>query len=174
MKKFKEKIVKVKKNIEQIFFECYQNIKFHREWKPFFVVVKEIERLRNDLEILFLRWRKKKEKKWLSNFIYKRSKTIKNILKKENIYMWCWCVCVFQLGRLLNQEEYQKKIVPCVVKLFAFNDRATRIRLLQQLEHFISHLHSNTVNDQIFPQVAHGFIDTNSTIREQTVKVSKN
>ncbi|KAK6638702.1 hypothetical protein RUM43_006969 [Polyplax serrata] len=77
---------------------------------------------------------------------------------------------MFKLGRLLNETDYQKKIVPCVVKLFASNDRATRIRLLQQLEHFIGHLHSNTVNDQIFPQVAHGFMDTNPTIREQTVK----
>lgn len=69
------------------------------------------------------------------------------------------------------------------------------MRLLQQLELFIGelisftkmiccqdvetftpifvtgHLQSSTVNDQIFPQVAHGFMDTNPTIREQTVKV---
>ncbi|CAH1112214.1 unnamed protein product [Psylliodes chrysocephalus] len=77
---------------------------------------------------------------------------------------------MFKLGRLLDEAEYQKKIVPCVVKLFGSNDRATRSRLLQQLEHFIGHLQSSTVNDQIFPQVAHGFMDTNPTIREQTVK----
>lgn len=76
-----------------------------------------------------------------------------------------------QLGRLLGEADYQKKIVPCVVKLFGSNDRATRSRLLQQLEHFIGHLQAATVNDQIFPQVAHGFMDTNPTIREQTVKV---
>jgi hypothetical protein len=35
------------------------------------------------------------------------------------------------------------------------------------------HLQAATVNDQIFPQVAHGFMDTNPTIREQTVKVRK-
>jgi len=35
------------------------------------------------------------------------------------------------------------------------------------------HLQAATVNDQIFPQVAHGFVDTNPTIREQTVKVSE-
>lgn len=34
------------------------------------------------------------------------------------------------------------------------------------------HLQSNVVNDQIFPQIANGFMDTNPTIREQTVKVS--
>ncbi|CAH0550341.1 unnamed protein product [Brassicogethes aeneus] len=77
---------------------------------------------------------------------------------------------MFKLGRLLDEAEYQKKIVPCVVKLFSSNDRATRSRLLQQLEYFIGHLQSGTVNDQIFPQVAHGFMDTNPTIREQTVK----
>ncbi|KAF7266767.1 N-terminal kinase-like protein yata [Rhynchophorus ferrugineus] len=77
---------------------------------------------------------------------------------------------MFKLGRLLDEGEYQKKIVPCVVKLFGSNDRATRSRLLQQLEHFIGHLQAGTVNDQIFPQIAHGFMDTNPTIREQTVK----
>lgn len=77
---------------------------------------------------------------------------------------------MFKLGRLLEEAEYQKKIVPCVIKLFGSNDRATRSRLLQQLEHFIGHLQAATVNDQIFPQIAHGFMDTNPTIREQTVK----
>lgn len=71
----------------------------------------------------------------------------------------------------MDEVEYQKKIVPCVVKLFSSNDRATRSRLLQQLEHFIGHLQASTINDQIFPQIAHGFMDTNPTIREQTVKV---
>lgn len=78
----------------------------------------------------------------------------------------------FQLGRLLDEVDYQKKIVPCVVKLFSSNDRVTRSRLLQQLEFFIGHLQAGTVNEQIFPQIAHGFMDTNPTIREQTVKVS--
>ncbi|XP_071453911.1 N-terminal kinase-like protein isoform X2 [Hetaerina americana] len=77
---------------------------------------------------------------------------------------------MFKLGRLLDEAEYQKRIVPCVVKLFCSNDRATRIRLLQQLENFINHLQASTVNDQIFPQIALGFMDTNATIREQTVK----
>lgn len=77
---------------------------------------------------------------------------------------------MFKLGRLLDEAEYQRKIVPCVVKLFSSNDRATRSRLLQQLEYFIGHLQAGTVNDQIFPQIAHGFMDTNPTIREQTVK----
>lgn len=55
--------------------------------------------------------------------------------------------CIFnsfvllQLGNLLDESEYQKKIVPCVVKLFSCNDRATRSKLLQQMEHYIGLLH---------------------------------
>lgn len=77
---------------------------------------------------------------------------------------------LFKLGRLLDEVDYQKRIVPCVVKLFASTDRVTRSRLLQQLELFVHHLTPAVINDQIFPQVAHGFLDTNGTIREQTVK----
>lgn len=40
---------------------------------------------------------------------------------------------LFKLGGLLKGEQYQKKIVPCVVKLFSSTDRATRLNLLQQV-----------------------------------------
>ncbi|XP_057337334.1 N-terminal kinase-like protein [Microplitis mediator] len=77
---------------------------------------------------------------------------------------------LLQLGNQLPDAEYQKRVVPCVVKLFASNDRATRLRLLQQLDRFVSHLQPATVNDAIFPQVARGFLDTNPAVREQTIK----
>jgi len=60
--------------------------------------------------------------------------------------------------------------VPCVVKLFGSTDRATRVRLLQQLENIADHLLPNTVNEKIFPNIISGFMDTNPTVREQTVK----
>ncbi|XP_012275929.1 N-terminal kinase-like protein isoform X2 [Orussus abietinus] len=77
---------------------------------------------------------------------------------------------LLQLGRQLPDAEYQKRVVPCVVKLFASNDRATRLRLLQQLDRFVNHLQPATVNEAIFPQVARGFLDTNPAVREQTIK----
>ncbi|XP_024942016.1 N-terminal kinase-like protein isoform X2 [Cephus cinctus] len=77
---------------------------------------------------------------------------------------------LLQLGRQLPDAEYQKRVVPCVVKLFASNDRATRLRLLQQLDRFVNHLQPTTVNEAIFPQVAKGFLDTNPAVREQTIK----
>ncbi|KAL5463579.1 hypothetical protein EMCRGX_G032488 [Ephydatia muelleri] len=77
---------------------------------------------------------------------------------------------LFKLGQLLDSVEYQKRIVPCVVKLFSSPDRSTRLNLLQQLDQFIHHLQPATVNDQIFPNLVTGFTDTAPAIREQTVK----
>lgn len=77
---------------------------------------------------------------------------------------------LFKIGRMLDADEYQKKIVPCVVKLFSSKDRATRARLLQQVDQFMDHLSPEVVNQEVFPHVVQGFSDTNPTIREQTVK----
>ncbi|KAM8815059.1 N-terminal kinase-like protein isoform 3-T3 [Rhynchonycteris naso] len=77
---------------------------------------------------------------------------------------------LFKVGKFLSAEEYQQKIIPVLVKMFSSTDRAMRIRLLQQMEHFIQYLDEPTVNTQIFPHVVHGFLDTNPAIREQTVK----
>lgn len=77
---------------------------------------------------------------------------------------------LLQLSCQLPDAEYQKKIVPCIVKLFASNHRATRLRLLQQLDRFVNHLQPATVNGAIFPQIARGFLDTNPAIREQAIK----
>lgn len=40
------------------------------------------------------------------------------------------------------------------------------------MESFITYLQPNVVNEQIFVHVSQGFVDSNPTIREQTVKVS--
>ena len=40
---------------------------------------------------------------------------------------------LFKLGSLLEEGDYQKRIVPCVVKMFSSTDRATRLNLLKQV-----------------------------------------
>lgn len=77
---------------------------------------------------------------------------------------------IFKIGKMLTDDEYQSKLVPCIIKLFACKDRATRSKLLQQLDSYIDYLAPNVINDQIFPQVVQGFLDSNFTIREQTMK----
>ena len=52
---------------------------------------------------------------------------------------------VFKIGKLLPTEDYQERIVPCLVKLFESSDRNARYKLLCQLENFVEHL-SNKVS----------------------------
>ena len=46
---------------------------------------------------------------------------------------------LLKVGKLLDEVEYQRKIVPCIVRSFGSNDRATRLNLLQQVHLIIVH-----------------------------------
>ena len=76
---------------------------------------------------------------------------------------------VFKIGKDLDTADYQAKIVPCVVKLFSSNDRNARFKLLSQVENFVEHLSNKIVNDQVFPKIESGFLDSEPLIREKTV-----
>lgn len=76
---------------------------------------------------------------------------------------------MFKIGKTLAAERYEKEIVPVIVKLFTFKDRVTRSKLLQNVEYYIEHLKPKTVNE-IYLNISQGFLDSNPTIREQTVK----
>jgi len=76
---------------------------------------------------------------------------------------------VFKIGKTLESKEYQEKVVPCLVKLFSSNDRNARFKLLSQIENFVEHLSDKVVNDQVFPKIESGFLDSEPLIREKTV-----
>eukprot|EP01147_Barroeca_monosierra_P009081 gene9082-10353_t len=96
---------------------------------------------------------------------------------------------MLKIGKMLDSNEYQARIVPSLVKLFSSPDRATRISLLKKLPDFIEYLSINdkhlsasrflllkimvlclVVSNDIFPHVANGFSDTVPALREETVK----
>ncbi|MCP9259363.1 N-terminal kinase-like protein [Dirofilaria immitis] len=77
---------------------------------------------------------------------------------------------LFRLGRLLDEDEYQLRIVPCLCKLFSSPDRVTRVKLLERIDEFAPHLTPQIVNERIYRDVASGFMDTNPAVRESTVK----
>ncbi|KAE9413735.1 hypothetical protein Angca_003663 [Angiostrongylus cantonensis] len=77
---------------------------------------------------------------------------------------------LFRLGKLLDEAEYQKRIVPCLIKLFGSPDRTTRVKLLERIDEFAPHLSSQIVNEKIFSNLASGFLDTSPAVRESTVK----
>ena len=57
---------------------------------------------------------------------------------------------VFKIGKHLPTEDYQTKIVPCIVKLFSSSDRNARFKLLTQIEHFVEHLSSKIGKYRVF------------------------
>ncbi|GMS79591.1 hypothetical protein PENTCL1PPCAC_1766 [Pristionchus entomophagus] len=77
---------------------------------------------------------------------------------------------MFKLGRLLSEEEYQRRIVPCLVKLFGSPDRTTRVKLLEKIDDFAPHLTPAIVNEKIYGNLSQGFVDSSPAVRESTVK----
>ncbi|KMZ62159.1 Protein kinase [Zostera marina] len=79
-------------------------------------------------------------------------------------------VALLKMGSWLSAEEFSVKVLPTIVKLFASNDRAIRVCLLQHIDQFGDSLSSQVVDEQIFLNVATGFSDTSAFLRELTLK----
>ncbi|XXG67975.1 hypothetical protein AAC387_Pa06g1189 [Persea americana] len=62
------------------------------------------------------------------------------------------------------------KLLPTTVKLFASNDQAIRVGLLQLIGQFGESLCTQIVDEQVLPHVATGFSDTSAFLRELTLK----
>ncbi|KAB8227742.1 armadillo-type protein [Aspergillus alliaceus] len=77
---------------------------------------------------------------------------------------------ILKIGSKLSQEEFNSKLTPVVVRLFANPDRALRVCLLDNLPLMIDYLPQKIVNDKIFPPMTSGFTDVAPVVREQTVK----
>lgn len=77
---------------------------------------------------------------------------------------------LLKMGSWLSTEEFNMKVLPTVVKLFASNDRAIRVGLLQHIDQFGESLSAQTVDEQVFPHVATGFSDSSAFLRELTLK----
>ncbi|CAH8583029.1 unnamed protein product [Dicrocoelium dendriticum] len=71
---------------------------------------------------------------------------------------------------LLSPSEFEADVLPCLVKLFTSPERATRVRLLEQLPNFVTNLPMKVVEAQIYTPVAAGFSDANPIVREATVR----
>ncbi|PIN15089.1 Protein kinase [Handroanthus impetiginosus] len=77
---------------------------------------------------------------------------------------------LLKLGSWLSAEEYSLKVLPTIVKLFASNDRAIRVGLLQHIDQYGESLSTQIVDEQVYPHVANGFSDTSAFLRELTLK----
>ncbi|OMO63639.1 Cytochrome P450 [Corchorus capsularis] len=77
---------------------------------------------------------------------------------------------LLKMGSWLSAEEFSLKVLPTIVKLFASNDRAIRVALLQHIDQFGESLAAQIVDEQVYPHVSTGFADTSAFLRELTLK----
>ncbi|XP_021296950.1 probable inactive serine/threonine-protein kinase scy1 isoform X2 [Herrania umbratica] len=77
---------------------------------------------------------------------------------------------LLKMGSWLSAEEFTLKVLPTIVKLFASNDRAIRVALLQHIDQYGESLSAQVVDEQVYPHVATGFADTSAFLRELTLK----
>ncbi|EFJ49788.1 hypothetical protein VOLCADRAFT_80567 [Volvox carteri f. nagariensis] len=74
------------------------------------------------------------------------------------------------IGGHLSGDEFNKRVVPCLSKLFASADRGLRRSLLESMDQYAQHLTTSVIEEQIYPQLQTGFTDTHAYIRELTLK----
>jgi len=60
---------------------------------------------------------------------------------------------VMKIASKLSNDDFDARVTPVVVRLFANPDRAIRVCLLDNLPLMIDRLPQKTVNDKIFPQM---------------------
>ncbi|KAJ4903999.1 Protein kinase family protein with ARM repeat domain [Raphanus sativus] len=77
---------------------------------------------------------------------------------------------LLKMGSWLSTEDFKLKVLPTIVKLFASNDRAIRVSLLQHVDQFGESMSGQIVDEQVYPHVATGFADTSAFLRELTLK----
>ena len=77
---------------------------------------------------------------------------------------------ILKVGAKLSDDEFESRLVPLIIRLFASPDRAMRVCLLDNLSLMIDRIPQKDVNGKIFPMLVTGFTDTAPIVREQTVK----
>lgn len=96
---------------------------------------------------------------------------------------------IFKIASKLSGDDFETRITPFVVKMFANPDRAIRVYLLDNLPVMIDRLSQKVVNDKLFPHIVSvnairrtsqvacadsfqvsGFTDIQPVVREQTLK----
>ena len=60
---------------------------------------------------------------------------------------------VMKIGSKLSDEEYEARLNPVIIRLFASPDRQIRVCLLDNLPRMVDHFPQKIVTDKIFPHL---------------------
>lgn len=77
---------------------------------------------------------------------------------------------LLMIGRMLEGDEFVRRVVPSLSRLFASSDRNLRRNLLEAIDSFGPHLTQDVIENQIYPPLSNGFSDEIPYIRELTLK----
>jgi len=75
-----------------------------------------------------------------------------------------------QISPHVSPQQFKEQVEPIILRFFASKNRMTRVMVLQNCGGFIGQLNADLVNTKIYPDVESGFADTNTTMREETIK----
>ncbi|KAJ2770041.1 Nuclear aminoacylation-dependent tRNA export pathway component [Coemansia nantahalensis] len=79
---------------------------------------------------------------------------------------------IVQIGKAMDEAEYNALVAPAIVQMFGSNDRALRFSLLEHMASFVCAIPPAVVAKKVFPDFMTGFMDAAPAIREATVKAS--
>jgi len=83
----------------------------------------------------------------------------------------CALAPLLTVGSMIEDpQEFQKNILPPVIRLFASNNRAVRLQLLRHANVVVPKLPQSTMNTKIFDNMRGGFADTVPALREWTIR----
>ncbi|KAK8920798.1 hypothetical protein H634G_00129 [Metarhizium anisopliae BRIP 53293] len=77
---------------------------------------------------------------------------------------------ILKIAANMSNDDFETRITPFIIKMFANPDRAIRVYLLDNLPLIIDRLPQKIVNDKLFPHIVTGFTDVQPVVREQTLK----
>ena len=77
---------------------------------------------------------------------------------------------IMKIGLKMSDDEFEARLAPLVLRLFASPDRAMRVCLLDNLPIMVDRISTKDINSKIWPAMTSGFTDTAPVVREQTVK----
>ncbi|KIX00511.1 uncharacterized protein Z518_10651 [Rhinocladiella mackenziei CBS 650.93] len=77
---------------------------------------------------------------------------------------------IMKIGLKMSDDEFESRLGPVILRLFASPDRALRVCLLDNLPLMVDRIPPKDINGKIWPAMTTGFTDTAPVVREQTVK----
>ncbi|KAI1614129.1 SCY1-like protein [Exophiala viscosa] len=77
---------------------------------------------------------------------------------------------IMKIGLKMSDDEFETRLGPTILRLFASPDRAMRVCLLDNLPIMVDRIPQKDINGKVWPAMTTGFTDAAPIVREQTVK----